>query len=57
MNQKGFTLIEVLVALSIASVGLISLVKAQITFLNLTLLTPGKREFLYASIVLKEIGI
>ena len=29
MNQKGFTLIEVLVALSIASVGLISLVKAQ----------------------------
>jgi len=29
MRQKGFTLIEVLVALSIASVGLISLIKAQ----------------------------
>jgi general secretion pathway protein I len=29
MKQRGFTLIEVLVALSIASVGLIGLIKAQ----------------------------
>ncbi len=29
MKQKGFTLVEVLVALSIASIGLIGLIKAQ----------------------------